>query len=375
MKEIIKLRQELHKYPEISNSEFATTKRINDFIQKFSPDEVIKLSNTGLAFVFKGKEKGKNLMFRAELDALPITENNNSIDYVSVNKGVAHLCGHDGHIAILVGLAKKIVKNRPKNGMVVLLFQPAEETEQGAKDVINDNEFKKIEPDYIFALHNIPSIEKHKILIKIGSFSAASTAITVKLIGKTSHASEPEKGISPVNAISKIIKELNSLNNNECKFSNFVSNTIVNIQVGEVAFGTSPGYAEIRITLRSFENNDMKVLINNVENIIIINASKENLKYKITYSEVFPSIINDTECVGLIEKSAKANNLEIDCIKKPFKWAEDFGYYTEKYKGGFFGLGSGINQAGLHNPNYDFPDDIIETGINVFYNIYKEINL
>jgi len=373
LKEIIKLRHRLHQNPEVSNNEFETSERITNFIQKFMPDEIISLSKTGKAFVFKGKKEGKTLMFRAELDALPISENNN-IDYVSKNKGVAHLCGHDGHMAIIAGLAYKISQKRPEKGKVVLLFQPAEEVEQGAKDVIKDPNFKKIEPDYIFALHNIPDVKKHKILIKKGNIAAASQGMTVKFFGKTSHAAEPENGISPANAISKIIKELHELISDKKQFNDLTLLTIIHIQLGEISFGTSPGYAEICITLRSFENKDMKLLISKAEKIIIDTAKDEKLKYEISYSEVFPAIVNNDECFNLITQSAYENNLQIKNIEKPFKWSEDFSYYTEKYKGGFFGLGSGINQPALHNPNYNFPDEIIKTGIKIFFSIYKKVN-
>lgn len=373
MDEIINLRHDLHQNPELSNNEFETSKRIINFMHKYSPDEVIKFSKTGLAFVFKGKNEGKTIVFRAELDALPIFEENN-LKYISKNSGIAHSCGHDGHMAIITGLAKKIAANLPNKGNVVLLFQPAEEVEQGAKDVVNSMEFKAIKPDYIFALHNIPGIEKNKILIKTGSFAAASKGMTIKLFGKTSHAAEPENGINPANAISIIIKDLQNIVKDKKAFKALTLLTIINILLGEIAFGTSPGYAEIRLTLRSFENQDMELLTNKVEKVIIDAAHVENLKYDIAYSEIFPATINNEDCVKLIEESALENQLKVETINTPFKWSEDFSYYTEKYKGGFFGLGSGINQPALHNSNFDFPDDILETGINMFYSIYKKIN-
>lgn len=372
MRNIIALRRELHKYPELYNKEFETSGRIASFFQNLSPDQIIKLGSTGLAFVFNGKESGKTVMFRAELDALPIAETND-LTYASVYNGIAHACGHDGHMAILSGLAKKISAHPPQKGKVVLLFQPAEEVEQGAYDVINHPDFITIQPDYMFALHNIPGEEKHKILIKKGSFTAASKGLTVKLYGKTSHAAEPENGINPAQAISKIIQELHQLRNRKNQFEDLILLTIIHIQLGEVAFGTSPGYAEIRITLRSFKNNDMDLLSSQTEQIIKRIAREENLKSTLKYSEVFPATVNDKECVKFIQEAARENQLSMESISKPFKWSEDFGYYTQKYKGGFFGLGAGINQAALHNPNYNFPDEIIDTGINVFFSIYHKI--
>ena len=197
--EIIQLRHQLHQFPELSNHEFQTAKRISEFMNQLLPDETINLGMTGKAFVFKGKEPGKTIMFRAELDALPIREAT-GVNYSSVNQNQMHACGHDGHMAIIAGLGQKIAINRPQKGRVVLLFQPAEEVEQGARDVVEDLAFKKIAPDYIFALHNIPGEESHKILLKSGTFAAASKGMTIRLFGKTSHAAEPENGISPANA-------------------------------------------------------------------------------------------------------------------------------------------------------------------------------
>lgn len=373
-KEIIALRQELHKHPELSNKEFETSKRIKSFMSKLKPDEEINLGKTGLAFVFNGKKEGKTTMFRSELDALPIAEKND-LEYISVNKDIAHSCGHDGHMAIICGLAQKIANNRPEKGKIVLLFQHAEEMEQGAKDVVNHPAFKQIEPDYIFALHNIPGVEKHKILLKKGSFASASKGMTIKLFGQTSHAAEPEKGINPSTAISEIISKLHDLRDNKVIFSDLALLTFINIQLGEAAFGTSPGYAEIRITLRAFENKDLDILTKISEKIISDITTKENLDYEIDYSEEFPSTVNNTECCELIKKATKANNNRIEIIDKAFRWSEDFGYFTEKYKGGFFGLGSGVNQAALHNSEFNFPDEIIDTGVDMFYDICKQINL
>lgn len=369
---IIDLRRELHKYPEISNKEFKTTERIIRFINEFNPDETIRLGDTGVLFVFNGNEKGKTVLFRAELDALPIKEIS-EIEHKSVNENISHVCGHDGHMAILAGLAQKISNDRPTKGSVILLFQPAEEVEQGARDVLENPKFKNIHPDCIFALHNVPGFEKHKIILKKGSFASASKGMTVKLFGKSSHAAEPQNGISPADAISQIISRLHKLREDKALFSDFILLTIIHIQLGEISFGTSPGYAEMRITLRAFENEDMNLLTSYCEKIIQEISRSENLKCVFSYSEVFPATVNSDRCVDMVEESAKQLGLEIEFVKTPFKWSEDFGYYTEKFEACYFGLGSGIHQPQLHNPDFDFPDNIIETGINTFFTIYKKI--
>ena len=372
-KEIINLRHDLHKHPEVSNNEFETSKRISEFINALNPDEEIPLGKTSKVFIFDSKEEGKTVVFRCELDALPINENS-SLDYTSVNKDVAHSCGHDGHMAILSALAQKISKNRPKKGKVILLFQAAEEVEQGARDVVENEEFQSLKPDYMFGLHNVPGKDLHQILLKKGSFAAASKGMTISLHGATSHAAEPEKGINPAIGISKIVNLLNGLIRNKDLFSALTLLTFIYIRMGEVSFGTSAGNAKIGITLRSFRNADMDLLTEKAEEIIESVCKKEKLKYNIEYNEVFPSLVNDDYCNSLIMNAAAENDYKIEHLNTAFKWSEDFGYYTEKYPCGFFGLGSGKKQPALHNSNYNFPDEIIETGANMFFKIYKQLN-
>ncbi len=369
---IIALRQHLHRFPELSNKEHKTAAYITDFMMALKPDRQISLGKTSRAFVFDGKEKGENLVFRAELDALAIPEIS-SVAYRSKNKGVAHLCGHDGHMAIVAALAEKIAENRPKSGSVAFLFQAAEEVEQGARDVVLHPNFSELNADYLFALHNIPGIPKNSIVMKRGSFAAASKGMTLILEGKTAHAAEPENGISPASAIAKIIQHTEKLNTSKTLFDNVCFLSIIHLLLGEIAFGTSPGYAEMRFTLRSFENQDMEKLTQIMEDEISIICQAENLQFSISYSEDFPACVNDDTCMEFLEKAVNENNLKPVFREKPFSWSEDFAYFAQEHKACLFGLGAGEKQASLHNPDYDFPDDIIETGASLFYTIYQII--
>ncbi|MCT4637877.1 MAG: amidohydrolase [Bacteroidales bacterium] len=374
MDEIKQLRQYLHRNPELSGQEYNTAQKIESFISPLSPTSIIRLGKTGRVFVFDSGNKGKTTMIRSELDGLPIQEINN-IEYKSEVEGTAHLCGHDGHMAIVSGLAYELHKNPPEKGRVILLFQPAEETGEGAFEIIQDINFKDIEPDYIFALHNIPGEEKHKILYRENTFASASKGMTIKLTGKTSHAAEPEMGLSPVNAIADIIKGFEAIKDDASdQFSDTILLTIIHIKLGEIAFGTSPGYAEIRATLRAFSNSDLDRLTEKAESVIAYISNREGLTYDVTYSEIFPATTNSRECTEYILNAIDINRCNAQKLELPYKWSEDFGYYTEKYSGGFFGLGSGINQPALHNPDYDFPDDIIKTGIDMFREIINQIN-
>ncbi len=369
---LIEFRQLLHKYPELSGNEYNTKQKIIEHISPLGPDEVLEFGNTGVAFLFKGGKEGPRVMFRSDIDALPINEESN-LAYRSVINGVGHLCGHDGHSTILYGLARRIAENRPEKGEVILLFQPAEETGQGAFEMINTPEFVERWPDYIFGLHNIPGYPLKTVLLREGAFAASSRGMIIKLKGKTSHAAEPDKGISPVKMVAKIIQHFDDLQQLVSVFSNFVLCTIIHIRMGEKAFGTTPGEAEVMITLRSFEEEDMERMVNESEKVIARLAADNNLLYHISYTEIFPATENDKKCVAWLNDAALINTLNVIELDEPFRWSEDFGYYTKDIKAGFFGIGSGEDHPALHNPHYDFPDEIIDTGINMFYALYKKI--
>ena len=372
VEEIIKFRKELHKNPELAGKENNTSERIKNFINRFNPDGTISgIAGNGLAFIFKGKEEGKTILFRSELDALPIPEQNN-FEYKSVTENVGHKCGHDGHMSILSGLASLLENNKPEKGKVVILFQPAEETGEGAKAVLNDKKFSSINPDYVFALHNLPGFPSSSVIIKPGVFTSASKGMIVKLSGKTSHASEPERGISPTPTVASIIQKLPAIPNEMPGRKDFSLITIIHVRIGEVAFGTTPGEAEIMATLRSFDNDDMDLLTDICENIIKEEARKNELKYTIEWTEEFPSSVNDKDCVKIIKECSEKLNLNIVEIEQPFRWSEDFGHFLNEYKGALFGIGAGKEHPDLHNPDYDFPDDIIEPSIKLLYSLIKE---
>ncbi len=374
IEKILKFRKLLHQYPELSGHENETSSRIINFLEQLKPDEIIKnIGGFGLAYVFDSKVSGPTVLIRADMDALPIKEIN-SLSYISKNDGIAHLCGHDGHTVILCGLAELVNEHRPKRGKLVLLFQPAEETGFGARAVINDPKFEKIKPDFSFAFHNLPGYTKNSVCLRQGSFSSASTGVIVELKGKPSHAAYPENGNSPDRCIADIIQEVNKINEST-EYKDLVLATIIHIKLGEIAFGTTPGDAKVMITIRSYRNDDMDLLIENIEKLIKGICKKFSIEQKISFVEDFPASNNDDEAFKIVVEAAKEIKNDFTNLKLPFRWSEDFGHFSKISKSTLFGIGAGKDHPQLHNENYDFPDEIIETGINMFFTIYKNILL
>jgi len=368
------LRKELHKYPETACNEKATKKRIIEVVRHFKPDAIIELGKTGLAFIYNGRTEGKTLMLRCELDALPIRESND-IKHCSTTAGKGHLCGHDGHISIMVGVAAALIKNKPRKGRVVLLFQPAEENGKGAKEMLSQKDFLALEPDYVVALHNVPGYEKGSIILKTGVFTPSVISIIIKLAGKTSHAAEPQNGVNPSLCISDIIQFALSLNNDKVENKNFTLITPIYTQIGNKAYGTSAGYGETHFTIRTHNNTLTESVIKVIKNKVAELAMRDHLSHDISFTQEFKANENNEEVVNIIRQVALENNFEIVEKASPFAWGEDFGHFTSLYKGAMFGLGAGKDTSALHNPDYDFPDEIIPYGIKMFWGIISHITI
>ncbi len=371
---LLALRHQLHQNPELSGKEEKTAKAIASFIKDYNPDEIVEgLGETGVLAVFNGVQPGPTVMIRSELDALPIQEINDELPYKSLIDGVSHKCGHDGHMTMVAGLASLLKDNKPSKGRVILLFQPAEETGEGAQQIMSDSKFSNYQPDFIFALHNLPGFKANQILVKNEVFSAASKGLIVNLEGKTSHAAEPENGLSPAKALTEIVNQWSGINNTNMPLKSFGITTVVHAQLGERAFGVSPGKAHVMATLRTYDDNDLQVMTDRALEIAHQEAKNSKLKINHNETEVFSATINDASCVEYIKEAAKEHQLEYTIIDQPFRWSEDFGLFTQKYKGAMFGLGIGDDKPDLHNPDYDFPDAVIPTGIKMFYSIINQI--
>jgi amidohydrolase len=371
LKTLTEFRKTLHQFPEVSGEEKETAKRVLTFFKDLNPSKVIqKLGGHGLAFIYEGKEEGPVSLYRCELDGLPIKEDNN-IKHISTIPGKSHVCGHDGHMAIISGLGIHLSKNPPLKGKVVLLFQPAEETGAGAEAVLKDPKFKSVKPDYAFALHNLPTFESKQIIIKKGAFAAASVGMTVHLKGRNSHSAHPEAGNSPAEAMAKTIVALERLPDAMKKFSLV---TVIHAQLGEIAFGTTPGEASVRATLRAHENETRDLLVTYAEKLVKQIAKEYNLGVSFEYEESFAATHNDEEAWNIGNEAAKRLKLKTKHIRIPFRWSEDFGLFSEHTKTLLFGLGSGKKQPQLHEPDFDFPDSLIPVGVDMFREIIKDLH-
>lgn len=381
---LAELRKYIHAHAELAFEESVTTNYIISFLKGLTnPPEIVSDVGGGFLAIFDfnqgASNSAKTVIFRCELDAVPVLELN-TFEHKSTNHGVSHKCGHDGHMAIVCGLALLLSDfYSPPEGKVVLLFQPAEETGAGAIKMVDSNNsvlssLIESPETSIFALHNTPGFPRGSIVLPHGnSFASASRGMHIKLQGATSHASQPHLGTNPALAMCNIIQALLAMPTMYIPYDQKALVTIVGAKAGDKAFGVSAGDAEVMATLRATTDTALEILVENGTKLVNGLAATYGLSVSISYEDVFAATINNSKCVEIVRQACNACSMDIFSMGEAFPWSEDFGIFLQKIKGAMFGLGMGEKHMQLHGELYDFSDSEIVPGVNMFASIITHI--
>ena len=372
--ELTDWRRDLHRFPEVSGDEAQTAARVTVALHATKPDQIIaQLGGHGVAAIWNAAKPGPTVLFRAELDALPIDEVGTPA-WRSTIPGKGHMCGHDGHMTILMALARLIHRNRPATGRVILLFQPAEENGSGAAAVLNDPRYADIKPDWAFALHNMPGLPLGHATLRAGTMMCASLGLLIRLNGKTAHASMPETGISPVPAVTDMIPKLLALGPGGPLTADFRMVTITHIRAGEPAFGIAPGYGELWVKLRTREDPPMAAMRAEAEAIATTAATEHGLTISFDTHDNFSATVNDAPAIARLTDALDALKIPYDDRNLPLRGSEDFGRFADaQTQLAMIFLGSGEKHPQLHNPDYDFPDSLTPIGARLFQRVMTDI--
>ena len=359
------LRRQLHRLAEPSGQEAATAALVERYLQRCRPDRLVTdLGGHGLAAVFCGHAPGPRVMLRCELDALPIPETP-GLPHGALTAGVSHRCGHDGHTALLLGLAAILRDGGVEAGEVVLLFQPAEETGEGARRVLEDARFEELTPQMVFALHNLPGHPLGRVLVRGGAFASASRGLVVELQGAPSHASQPHLGRSPAAAVARLISGVEALPQRCTSLEEGAQATVICARLGDAAFGTAPGSGVVMATLRAHQQEVLERLWGEAAALGRRLAEADGLEARVRSEEDFPATINHPTAASLVAAAAEEAGLDVVEPEAPFPWSEDFGHFTGRFSGALFGLGAGADMPHLHSDRYDFPDGLLPTGLTL----------
>jgi amidohydrolase len=308
-------------------------------------------------------------MIRAELDALPIVETG-SVPWASAVPGVAHLCGHDGHLAILAGVARALHR-RPARGRVVLLAQPAEEDGSGAAAVLADPRFADLRPDWAFALHNYPGAPLGTCWLKDGPMNCASLGMRAVFRGRTAHAAEPEAAVSPAPAVARLVTALPGLGNGGPLVPGFRLVTVTHARLGEPAFGIAPGAGEVWATLRTLTDADMGAL--RVDALAMVRDAAGPIPVETTWADDFAACTNDPQATAVLQRACLAAGLQVEPGTLPMRASEDFGRFATVARSAMVCLGAGDTHPRLHAPDYDFPDTLIPQGVAIFDGVIRDL--
>lgn len=368
---LVDLRRALHRRPELSGDESATANRMKKELTALGADHIWSdLGGHGVAAEFKGAQDGPTVLLRCELDGLPIHEVSD-ISYRSETDGKGHLCGHDGHMVSMLGVAIGLAQ-RPAHGRVILLFQPAEETGAGAKAVIEDKRWPELRPDFAFAYHNVPGRPLGEIGLRPGPGNCASRGMQILLEGKSSHAAAPEDGLSPGAAMAALMQALPELSSGTIGDNTFALSTLTHAKLGEPTYGIAPGHGELRVTLRCMTDERMEALVSDAKALVATHTA--DLAIKVLWHDIFLSVTNDAEATDIARRVAARQGQVRHDMPTPMRWSEDFGRYGgDGAKATLLYVGAGETHPQLHNPDYDFPDALIPLVTDLFSGILADI--
>ena len=363
------IRHQLHDHPQTAGCEQFAHDTIVRHLQTLHPSKVYtNVGGYGVIAVWGTDPQAPTIAFRADTDALPI----------------GHRCGHDGHTTILLRLAELIDEefNIPHSSFnILLLWQPAEETGTGSMAIIESGILQQFNIVQFYGLHNLPGYPLGTVVLCPHTFAAASTGVVYRLDGRETHASTPELGVNPGLAVAEIINRFSGFNEhslNQSSIQTFKQSTLICVRLGQPAFGTSAGHAEVMFTLRAFTNDAMEQLLADANAAVDEIAARHGPKVSRMLQEPFHATENDPDCVEEIRKACEAqapqDNFQFSTFNFQFKdqpnrWSEDFAEYLLRYKGAMFGIGSGEHQPELHHPDYDFPDALVEPAARLFFRL------
>lgn len=373
IKELTEFRRFLHQYPEISGGEFETAKIIVKALEKLNPTKILtNLGGAGVAAIFDTGKKGPTVLFRAELDALPIEEISDN-DWKSKIAGKGHLCGHDGHMTMLLALGRLISRKPVATGRVILMFQPAEEDGSGARAVVAEIAYEEIKPDWAFAIHNEPGRPLAYVSIRAGLMNCASQGLQIKLTGKTAHAADPQDGVSPMLGVAKLLPQLDALGDGRELDESFKLSTLTHVQIGEPTFGIAPADAVINVTLRATTDENLAQMVVAARNLAKQVASENQLNVEFEDCDKFAATVNDLEATKIACDAMNSLGIKNGDFGLPMRASEDFGVFGWEAKAAMICLGSGETHVALHNPDFDFPDDLIPIGASIFERIARDL--
>ncbi|WP_326907611.1 M20 metallopeptidase family protein [Sedimentibacter sp. MB31-C6] len=365
--ELVKIRRDFHKNPELGQKEFRTQSKIQEYLNDWGIENYV-CADTGVVGIIRGKQKGITVGLRADIDALPINEKNNQ-SYCSINHGVMHACGHDAHATILLGIGK-IIKEMEDSlkGNIKLFFQPAEESVGGGERMVQAGCMLNPKVDYVLGLHVMPYIDVGKVELKYGKLNASTDSVSIKLKGKSAHGAYPDLGTDAIIIAGHVITSLQTIVSRNISPLNSVVLSLGKI-TGGIKSNVIADEVMINGTLRALDNETRSYVKERISDIVVNTAKSFGGVGTVEFYDGYEALINNDEVVDVIKENAEKFLGSENIVYKeyPSLGAEDFSYFSDIAKGAFFHLGCGNAKKGItapiHTNNFDIDEECLKVGV------------
>ena len=373
---LVEIRRIIHMSPELGFEEVETSKLIAGWLEKFGLRIQRGLAKTGVVGLLQGEKGGKTVAIRADMDALPLEEAN-QVPYRSKIKGKMHACGHDGHVTILLGVARLFSSIREQvKGNIKWVFQPAEEGGGGGRIMVEEGVLENPRVDAIFGAHLFPDLQIGKVGIHEKEGMAATDRVIIKILGKGGHGAYPHLSRDPILAAGHLITQIHSIVSRSIAPLDSAVVTIGKVSVG-TAFNIIPDEVELLGTVRYLNSRVREDLKSRLEQVTKGVAESFDLDYRFDYQYGYPALVNDPEMSHLVASAcAKGIGKENVEFIKPSMGGEDFAYYLQKVPGSFFRLGCRNKEKGIvhpfHSSSFDIDEDVLPFGVEMFARIIDQ---
>jgi amidohydrolase len=361
---LVAFRRDLHTNPELGFAEHRTAGRIAAELKALGLEVHTGIGGTGVVGVLRGGSSGRSVGLRADMDALPMHEQT-SLPYASATPGVFHGCGHDGHMAMLLGAAQQLVRSPRLNGTVNFIFQPAEEGLGGAREMVKEGLFQRFPCDRVFALHNWPDLPAGTVATRPGPIMAAADKFEILVEGRGSHAAMPHRTPDAILAASELVQQLNTIVSRRIAPTASAVLSITQIAGGH-AHNVLPAQVTVVGTVRSFDPNVQDLIEKAIHQIAQGVGIATGTRISVNYDRYYPATINDADAAAEA-LAAIGHVVDAQLAPDPAFTSEDFAYMLQACKGAYLWLGQGRGEASvsLHHPKYDFNDAVLPIGIRV----------
>ncbi len=356
------VRRDLHRHPELAYGEKRTASVVAGLLREWGIEVHEGIGKTGVVGVIAGGNGDKAIGLRADMDALPIQETSGA-PHASVNAGVAHSCGHDGHTAMLLCAARYLSETRRFKGRVHLLFQPAEEGLAGAKAMIDDGLFERFPCVEVYALHNWPTLPAGTVATRAGPIMGASDRFTITVRGAGGHGALPHLASDTVLCAAQIVTGAHTLVARRIDPAATAVLSITSIQ-GGTSFNALPAEVRLQGTVRTFDASVQSKLEAVLREWVELAAKAAGCSATVEYRHIYPATINDPTCAQHALDAADALFGQAVRVETPAPTAEDFAFMLQQVPGAYIWLGSrkGESSPSLHHPSFDFNDEALPAG-------------